>query len=374
MAVKKENGKWRVDFWHYFPDGSRRRVRKFAPVNTRRYAEKLERDLRKSAADGDYWRKRKEVGIPTFETFQAEFMEDYAKAHNKPSEIAAKKRTLRNHLIPFFGKMRLDQIGRREIKAYQNQKLKVKRMDKRPKFSPKTINNHVAVLRRILAEAVELEVIQFVPKVKKLPSAPPKFDFLSFEDADKLIAAADGQWRNLIALALKTGLRQGELLGLRWKDVDLENRLLLVQRTIFRGTVTTPKSNKYRAVSLCDDVVAVLKDQEHRRGPWVFCDKSGTPLTDHKCKAPMKRAYLKAGLRKVTWHMLRHTFASHLVMKGVHIRTVQELLGHATLDMTMRYSHLSPGFAKEEVQVLNTLGHYRDTLGGPKLEVIDNTG
>jgi len=371
MSVKKVNGRFRVDFWHYFPDGSRKRIRKYSPINKSKDAKEYEEKLKRLAKTDEYWDKSKKEKIPTFLEYQAEFMDQYARAHNKPLEIVAKERTLKNHLIPFFGKYRLDKIRVQELKRYQNTKLKEKTKNGKHRLCAKTINNHTGVMGRILSEAVEMQIITFAPKIKKLPCAPPDFHFLTFEEADALVDGADGIWRNMIALGLMTGLRQGELLGLKWDDIDFENGLLVVRRTVHRGTIGTPKNNKFRSVSLCDHAIVALNELKHRKGSWVFSNDYGMPLTDGQCKWPLIRAYTRAGIQKVTWHMLRHTFASHLVMGNVPIIAVQELLGHATLDMTLRYSHLSPGFAKNEVQVLNRLRHYRDTHGSPNLQVVD---
>ncbi|RJO73119.1 MAG: site-specific integrase [Myxococcales bacterium] len=368
MTVRKRNKKYLVDFWFTHPDGRRERIRKASPVDSRRGAEQYERELQQRLLDGSTG-NQKEVKVPTLKEFEAEFMENYALAHNKPSEVTAKRTILRHHLIPSFGDLPLDRIGKREIKQYRGAKLKAG-------YNPKTINNHVAVLRRMLAEAEELEIIRYVPSVRRLPVGPAKLDFLSFEEADRLIQAADGEWRTMVLVALKTGLRQGELLGLQWADINFETGQMQVSRSVFRGQVGTPKSNRGRSVPLCDDVLEALEAHRHRRGPYVFCNGKGRLLTDNLCKAPLIRAWKGAGLRPVSWHMLRHTFASHLVMKGAHIRAVQDLLGHSDIRVTMRYAHLSPDVARDAVQLLNSaapFGHYLGTNDRPKLQVIENT-
>jgi len=366
--MRKDRGRYTVDFWFTHPDGRKERIRAFSPVNTKRGAEQYERELRQALLSGTHG-KGKEVQTPTLAEFSTEFMETYAMAHNKPSEVMSKRKILKNHLLPAFGNMRLDRIGKREIKRYRSVKLQAG-------YNPKTINNHVAVLRRLLAEAEELELITHVPKVRKLPSEPPALDFLTFEEAEALVNAAEGEWRTMILVALKTGLRQGELLGLRWSDINFASKTMLVSRSIFRGLVGSPKSNRARLVPLCDEAVEALQAHRHQRGPYVFCDAKGRLLTDNLCKAPLVRAWKGAGLRPVNWHMLRHTFASHLVMKGAHIKAVQELLGHSDIRVTMRYAHLSPDIARDAVQLLNSaaFGHQLGTNGRPNLKVLDFTG
>jgi integrase len=156
----------------------------------------------------------------------------------------------------------------------------------------------------------------------------------------------------MILIALRTGLRQGELLALRWEDVDLKTGILRVRQSVTRGHVTEPKSGRGRDVPLSDDALSAFKEQRHLRGPLVFCDDEGKMLVKTECKWPLWRACQRAGLRRIGWHVLRHSFASHLAMRGVPLKVVRELLGHATMDMTMRYAHLSPNIPREAVTAL----------------------
>jgi integrase len=147
----------------------------------------------------------------------------------------------------------------------------------------------------------------------------------------------------MIVVGLRTGLRQGELLALRWEDVDLTAGRLLVRRSVFEGIVGTPKNGKGREVPLGEEVLRTLKAFRHLRGPLVFCAEDGRMLTKGECKHPLWRTCRRAGLRRIGWHVLRHTFASHLAMRGVALKAIQELLGHATIEMTMRYAQPVPG-------------------------------
>ena len=117
--------------------------------------------------------------------------------------------------------------------------------------------------------------------------------------------------------------------------------------------MTEPKSGKGRDIPLGDEAIAALKAERHLRGPLVFCDAAGRMWKKNEVKHPLWRACRKAGLRQIGWHVLRHTFASHLVMRGAAMKVVQELLGHATIEMTMRYAHLSPDVKRDAVQLLD---------------------
>ena len=130
----------------------------------------------------------------------------------------------------------------------------------------------------------------------------------------------------MIIVALRTGLRLGELSALRWEDVDLVAGRVTVNQRLYRGKFGMPKSGRPREVPLSEDARAALKRHRHLRGPLVFCDMDGRPLTPGVLRHALKRIARRAGLRHLGWHVLRHTFASHLVMCGVALKAIQELL------------------------------------------------
>lgn len=109
---------------------------------------------------------------------------------------------------------------------------------------------------------------------------------------------------------------------------------------------------------LCETLVRVLKAHRHLRSDYVFCLENGEPLPRQTMWHVLRTACRKAGLRDVQWHALRHSFASHLVQKGVPLKAVQELLGHSTIEMTMRYAHLAPAMLADAVAVLDGDGQY----------------
>jgi len=125
------------------------------------------------------------------------------------------------------------------------------------------------------------------------------------------------------------------------------------RHSVTREIITTPKSGKSRDIPLGDEVLAALKTHRHLRGQLVFCTDYGRMLKKNEVKHPLWRATRKAGLRRIGWHTLRHTFASHLAMRGVPLKAVQELMGHATIEMTMRYAHLSPHVPRDAVKLLD---------------------
>lgn len=342
---------WMVDIEFTRADGSKSpRVRKVSPVQTKRGTEDYERQLRQSLLDGTYKRKEEEPKVvPTLAAFSEEFVNTYAVTNNKPSEVDSKRIAFRLHLNPVLGELKLTEIGMKQVERFKAKKLA-------EGLSPKTINNHLTMLRRLLAVAVEWGHLDHIIPIKWLKCPEPEFDFLSFDEADRLIEAAEAEWRAMIVVGLKAGLRQGELLALRWEDCDLVTGRILVRRAVARGKIGTPKSGKGREVSIGRIAVEALKAHRHLKGELVFSDLDGQLLTKGACKHPLWRAAKKAGLRRIGWHVLRHTFASHLVMRGAPLKAVQELMGHATIEMTMRYAHLSPDVRHAAARLLDSHG------------------
>jgi len=208
------------------------------------------------------------------------------------------------------------------------------------------------VLRKLLATAVEWGVLNSIPRIKWLRTPPGEFDFLTYTEVDRLLECAAGEWRALIVVAVRTGMRQGELRALRWLDVDLNAGRLVVRRAAWKTVVASPKNGRMREIALNAQAESILR-QHPRRSEWVFSSGAGTMLSKGEMKWPLWSACDRANLRRIGWHTLRHTFASHLVMRGAPLKAVQELLGHSTIEMTMRYSHLTPDARREAIRLLD---------------------
>jgi integrase len=348
----KKNGTkgWEVDIRLRFPDGSRDRVREKSPVSSKsgslRWGQQREAEL---LAHRDHHEVVEAAPPPTVEEFAKDFL-TYSKTNNKPSTVHAKEWMLRVHLLPFFGPKRLDQVGPADIEAYKAKKLE-------EGHQKKSINNHLTALRKLFNLAVEWCRLERAPKVRgfALKVQPVDEDeFLTFEESDRLLRAAEPEWRPMLAVALKTGLRVGELLALKWSDLDLVAGQLVVRRTLWRGQEGEPKGGRHRPVPLCDEASTVLKAHRHLKGPYVFCDAAGGRLTHSIVKDVVPKACIRAGLAKrMTWHGLRHSFASHLVIRGASLKAVQELLGHESIEMTLRYAHLTPDVRRSTVRLLD---------------------
>src|SRR5213593_2659095 len=143
------------------------------------------------------------------------------------------------------------------------------------------------------------------------------------------------------------------MIALEWADLDLVNRQACIRRSDWNGHVTTPKGGRLRRVPLTRRLTMALHEHRHLRSSRVLCQDSAEPLTRQIVHTRVKRAARKAGLSQAGVHILRHTFCSHLAMRGAPPRAIQEPAGHRELGMTQRYMHLSPAALDSAIRLLD---------------------
>jgi integrase len=348
---------WQVDVRVRLADGSRYRDRKRITASrsaAQRWGEERERHLLRFGLPAP----KKEA--PTLEEFAPRFMDGHARANRqKPSGIASKDVQLRIHLIPLLGRKRLNAITNEDV-----QRLK-RAMEKK---AVKTVNNTLTVLSVLLKKALEWDVIDRMPcTVRLLKTVRPSPGFHDFDDYERLVEAAkeiDREGQLIALLGGDAGLRCGEMIALEWRDVDLAKRQVCVERSDWNGQVTVPKGGRLRYVPLTVRLAAALREHRHLRGPRVLCAGDGTPFTRQQVQYRIKRAAKRAKVREGV-HLLRHTFCSHLAMRGAPSRAVQELAGHSELSMTQRYMHLSPAALDAAIALLDRRGNSGTTAGEP---------
>ena len=353
MSVKirrYRKGGWEVDIHVVTPDGERGlRERRRATLSSRstvmRWAEGRERVLFERLLNPALDTPKKEV--PTLQAFTPRFIEGHAIANRlKPSSIAAKKAILRLYLIPMFGRRRLDAIKNEDVQRLKAQ-LELK--------SPKTVNNVLNALSVLLKRAVEWEVIERMPCTVKLLRVTSTAAFHDFDEYERLVEVAGSiDIRTLLVVLLggDAGLRCGEIIGLEWGDVDLAKRQLCVRQSDWNGQLGTPKSGRLRYVPLTQRLTAALVEHRHLRSKRVLCQVDGSPFTRQIVQNRMILAAKRANVKKGV-HILRHTFCSHLSMRGAPAQAIQELAGHADLTMTQRYMHLSPAALDAAIRLLD---------------------
>jgi integrase len=355
MAVKKIKNSWWVDFRSDYI-----RYRKRSPENTKAGAEAYEATLRHKLARGESIDKKAEQVGELFTSFAWKWFEEYVISNNKPSEQRTKKYILSASLIPFFGKISIEQITAQHIEQYKAKTI-------REGVTNKTINNRLTVLRKCICTAYEwLELTGTPPKVTWLKCTPPRIDYLTLEESEQLLRSAEGIVHEMLLMALRTGMRQGELKGLQWSSIDWQSDNIVVRhsRNDYTQELGSPKNNRERYIPMDSEIRELLLKRKKDKG-YVFLDYDGKTFNTQRLKLRMSNVCKTAGLRKVGWHKLRHTFASHLVMNNVHLAAVQKLMGHLTITTTMKYAHLSNSILREAIDTLGTKHVFRDNFGQP---------
>ncbi len=288
--------------------------------------------------------------VPTLTEFAKTFIEHARANRQKASTVYAKECILRVHLVPVLGTKRLNEITDADV-----QELKVKLAG----HKPKTVNNVLATLSKLLRVAKRLGIIDAVPveSFELLKAPPATVPFYTFEEYAALVAAAKRLDQRILAAVLlggDAGLRAGEVVALDQTDVSRANGRITVERQAWRSVVDTPKGGKGRIVPMTVDLAAALVALRHLRGPRVLVQDDGSQLTSKVLRGWMKSAQRLAGLKATgNFHILRHTFCSHLAMRGAVPRAIQELAGHAQLSTTMRYMHLAEGHKEQAIRLLD---------------------
>jgi integrase len=258
----------------------------------------------------------------------------------KPSTLRGYRSAIQAHLLPAFGAMAIEAVTAEEIERWL------------VGFggSTRTRNKLLIQLHGILERARKLYRLpsNAAADVEKFPQ--PRggdIDVFSPEEVWALVrAAASGQDAAIYLTAAFTGLRMGELLALHWRDVDFAGQTIRVRASYYLGQLTTPKSGKVRAVPMASDVASALAELGSRLD-WVgdddlvFAGETGGHLDGSALRRRYKLALSSAGLRHLRFHDLRHTFGTRMIAVA-DVRRVQEWMGHADIQTTMRYLHYAP--------------------------------
>lgn len=260
--------------------------------------------------------------------------------HRKPSTLAGYRALLRAHHLPAFADTPIESVDSAAIEAW------LAGIDRSPATKTKALVLMHGVLER--ARRVWRLPANAAADVEKPPHrASGDIDVFSAEEVLALVRAADNeQDAALFLTAAFTGLRRGELLALRWRDVDFPAQIVRVRASFSGGALTTPKSGKVRSVPMAPDVATALA-KLGRRQEWtgdddlVFAGRFGGHLDPQKLRHRYNAALLRAGLRRLRFHDLRHTFGTRMIAKA-DIRRVQEWMGHADIQTTMKYLHYAP--------------------------------
>ncbi len=318
-----------------------RRIRK--KVGSKMDAENALAAVKVDILRGEFRFKREQKVI--FKDFAKEYIE-YAKI-NKRSWT--RDETSLKWLLSHFGNLLLSKITPKHIEDYKKARLE--------KVKPSTINRELMTLSHIFTIAEKFRKFDGKNPVKEVKYFQEKqyvIKVLDREEIRRLVEASSGYLREMIILALNTGMRKGEILNLRWNDIDFTEHYIYIKET---------KSNKTKKVPMNGIVSGVLKSME-RKGSFVF-QNSKTDTRFRDFFRSFKTACRKAGVPDLRFHDLRHTAATLMVMGGVDLVTVKEILGHSKIEMTMRYAHPTPENKRRAVNVLGSV--FEDKKHGTKL-------
>ncbi len=341
--------------WHTVKGGKR---------DAQRHLAKLVNDL----AEGRYVDPVK----LTVADYLQRWLQDYARVAVRPTTFQSYGEIIRKHIIPVLGGLPLNKLQPVHVQHFYADKLA-------GGLSARTVRYIHAILHRALEQAVKWLLL---PRNVADAVDPPKAQHKEMRPLDVaevgrlLDAAAGDRLYALYLLAITTGMRQGELLGLQWPDVDLDAGTIMIRRTLQRtkegGRVfQEPKTAKSRRlIQLSPQVVEALREhrarQEQERRFWgdryqdhglVFSQPAGQPIDKgNLLRRHFKPLLAQAGLPPIRFHDLRHTYATLALQAGLHPKVVQENLGHSTISMTLdTYSHVAPVLQRDAAQVVTNL-------------------
>ena len=335
--------KKRYIYWIEFYD-EHKKIRR-QRIGTRRSLAEVTLAKRKvEVAEGKFLDKKKKPKQVKFKALAKDYTK-WAELNNKTPD---RKIRVLNGLLPDFGEKFVSKITTWQIQNYLHGRKNRKQPTK--KIKPATINREISLLKHIFSKAIEWKLLEENPAkpIKKLRENNKRVRFLSMEEITALLAACKGYLSNIVLVALNTGMRKGEIFSLRMQDIDLDREMIHISDSKNNETRDIP-ANKTLQIILMPLIDKTKDPQDYI----FFNPKTKKPYDD--VKKSFKTALKKAGIENFTFHDLRHTFASHLVMNGVDLMTIKELLGHKDIKMTMRYAHLSPNHKRLAVQKLESV-------------------
>jgi integrase len=364
MSVYRDRGTWRYRKWVKSFDGTKIRIGGSAPQNENTKAKATElleehsRQVREPPKEDSTGRNAGAGRVaPTANEFWPVYIDACRAKGLAKGTIENRKRDFARHILPVIGELRLPEVTYAVLEALWATLAKTQPAscnDPDRVLSLKTVFNLQLHVCNFLKRAKKHKWIDSVPDIEWVKVPESEFDYLSFAEAHRMLSVPRDEWRTMILVAMRTGLRFGELLALRWVDVDFDRRQIAVRQNYVKGEFKAPKGGRTRYVPMTPDVVTDLTIHRHARGPLVFCDFAGNVLSRHPPVSALESRLRMIGLgdRGLGWHDLRHTYASHLVMSGVDIYVVQRLLGHRSIKTTERYVHLAPDFVQSAALAL----------------------
>ncbi len=346
MGTYQKGKNWYIDYYYK----GRRKRKKIGP--SKKLAQQVLKDVQVKMIKKEYLGVYEEKKI-TFSKYSKLYLE-YSKANKAFSTYNRHDRISINRLKPYFKDKYIYEITPQMIEKYKTKRLET--------VSPASVNRELATLKNMFTMAIKWGYVKKNPvkEVRLLKEPPGRLRYLKPEEVKALYASCSDHIHPIIVTALNTGMRKGELLKMKWTDVDFKNRKI---------TILNAKNNESRVVPINKTLHKELFPlSKSSKGECVFSDKNGHPYGD--IKKSFLTALKKAKIEDFRFHDLRHTFGSYLVMQEVNLKTVQQIMGHKDIRMTMRYAHLSPEYVQKAVETLDKVwslfGHQGDITNNEK--------
>lgn len=348
-------GTWSYRIDTGLDDRGRRRQREVGGFRTKKEAQAALNDALSGSQRGTY--------VAPSRTTVRQFLDEWHEGAKTELGVTAWTnygQIIRRNIQPYLGTKRLTDLSPLDVKRWHGKLLEGGRMDGGP-LSVASVKLAHRILHRALADAVRWNLIAVNPAtgVRAPRGEPTEMTVWTADEAKRFLdAMAEDRLIALWTVALHTGLRRGELAGLRWTDIDLKSATLTVaqQRTTanHQVVITTPKAKSQRQLLLAPATVAALRAHLHRQrqerlalGPawtdsgYVFVDEAGTEYHPHRFTKMFEDAVKRAGVPRIRLHDTRHTMATLALEAGVHPKVVQEQLGHSAIAVTLdTYSHV----------------------------------
>ncbi len=313
----------------------------------------------------------KEIPKTRFKEFSEIWLKDYAEVSVKPSTLSGYKDIIKRLLNPPFEHYYMTDIMTGHLQGYVADRIKA--------VCSKTVCNEIVVIKEMFKHALRWGYVKTNPAeyVERPRLTKPEIEILSPDEVDKLILNSHPHYVIAFLMDFLTGMRAGELWGLQWPDIDWNSKQIYVKRSLWKGQFQTPKSKcSIRKIDITDTLIHELKKwklacpiNEH---DLVFTSPEGKlSQHDNVVKRYFNQALRLAGLRKVSFHSLRHSNASMRIQAGQNIKYIQSQMGHASINITLDiYGHLfnDVNFNRQQVELLEaSFKSVRNPLEKPAL-------
>ena len=343
-----------------------KKVRKSTKTTSKKLANKIYEKAKVEALEGKFLNKQKSK-MP-FDQLVKEFIEKHSKVEKASyvNDISIGKR-----VTAYFKKTPIGKITAYDIKSWRHWRMQQKSRRGTP-VSKSTLNCELSFLKMMFSLAVEWGWLVENPAspIKKLKGETKRMRFLNWEEITRLIDCSAPFLRPVIITAVSTGMRRGEILNLKWKEVDFIHRFIRVEKT---------KNKEPRDIPIDGFLMETLEGLKESRakGGYVFLGENETRIPGSTVQVNFRAALEKAGIEDFRFHDLRHTAASLFAAGGSDIMSLKNLLGHKTIEMTQRYAHLMPDSHEKTRRIMRSFwqtasdtnantGHFTEKEFSPK--------